>query len=131
MEAFVAQKIMIVDDDPSLGDLYQNVFKTEGYDVVWVSDGENALARILEEKPDLILLDIMMPKIQGLDVLDIVKATPQTEKTKIVVMSALSDEEIINKAKEYGAVDFLVKSKVDMGMVVKRVKEILADSAAS
>jgi DNA-binding response OmpR family regulator len=122
---------MIVDDDPSLGDLYQNVFKTEGYDVVWVSDGENALARILEEKPDLILLDIMMPKIQGLDVLDIVKATPQTEKTKIVVMSALSDEEIINKAKEYGAVDFLVKSKVDMGMVVKRVKEILSESAAA
>ena len=124
----MAQKIMIVDDDPSLGDLYQNVFKTEGYDVVWVSDGENALARILEEKPDLILLDIMMPKIQGLDVLDIVKATPQTEKTKIVVMSALSDEEIVNKAKEYGAVDFLVKSKVDMETVVKRVKEILAEA---
>jgi DNA-binding response OmpR family regulator len=120
---------MIVDDDPSLGDLYQSVFKSEGYDVVWVSDGENALARILEEKPDLILLDIMMPKIQGLDVLDIVKATPQTENTKIVVMSALSDEEIVNKAKEYGAADFLVKSKVDMETVVKRVKEILSESA--
>lgn len=121
------KKIMIVDDDPALGAMYQQIFTDEGYQVVWVQDGELALAKILEEKPNLLLLDIMMPKIQGLDVLDIIKATPSTEQTKIIVMTALSDENVLSKAKQYGAVEVLVKSQVEMADVVAKVKAALGD----
>src|SRR3990167_10462330 len=99
-----SKKIMIVDDDPALGEMYAQIFSDEGYAVTWVQDGEKALGSIMEEKPDLLLLDIMMPKIQGLDVLDIIKATPSTEQTKIIVLTALSDEQVIAKARQYGAI---------------------------
>lgn len=125
--AEAGKKIMIVDDDPALGAMYQQIFSDEGYQVVWVQDGELALAKILEEKPNLLLLDIMMPKIQGLDVLDIIKATPSTEQTKIIVMTALSDENVLSKAKQYGAVEVLVKSQVEMADVVAKVKAALGD----
>jgi two-component system response regulator MtrA len=121
------KKVMVVDDDPSLGEMYRKIFSDEGYDVTWVQDGEKALATILEVKPDLLLLDIMMPKIQGLDVLDIIKATPSTDQTKIIVLTALSDDDVITKAKKFGAVDVIVKSQVEMEQVVAKVKAALGD----
>jgi two-component system, OmpR family, response regulator VicR len=125
--ADTSKKIMIVDDDAALGQMYQQIFTDEGYEVVWVQDGEQALAKILEEKPNLLLLDIMMPKIQGLDVLDIIKATPSTEQTKIMILTALSDENVVAKAKQFGAVDVIVKSEVEMADVVAKVKAVLGD----
>jgi two-component system, OmpR family, response regulator VicR len=125
--ADTSKKIMIVDDDAALGQMYQQIFTDEGYEVVWVQDGEQALAKILEEKPNLLLLDIMMPKIQGLDVLDIIKATPSTEQTKIMILTALSDENVVAKAKQFGAVDVIVKSQVEMADVVAKVKAVLGD----
>ena len=119
------KKIMIVDDDPALGEMYQRIFTDEGYQVIWVQDGEKALASIMEAQPDLLLLDIMMPKIQGLDVLDIIKATPATAQTKIIVLTALSDEQVISRAKQIGALDVIVKSQVEMDQVVAKVKAVL------
>lgn len=121
------KKIMIVDDDPALGEMYQRIFTDEGYAVVWVQDGEQALTKIMAEKPDLLLLDVMMPKIQGLDVLDIIKATPSTEQTKIIILTALSDEQVIAKARQFGAIDVIVKSQVEMSQVVAKVKAALGD----
>ena len=123
----VKKKVMVVDDDPSLGEMYRKIFSDEGYDVTWVQDGEKALATILEVKPDLLLLDIMMPKIQGLDVLDIIKATPSTDQTKIIVLTALSDDDVMEKARKFGAVDVIVKSQVEMEQVVAKVKAALGD----
>ncbi len=120
-------KIMIVEDDPTLRDIYTTRFKAEGYDVATASDGEAALSVAVKEKPDLILLDIMMPKISGFDVLDILRDTEETKKTKIVVMSALSQTADIEKGKTLGANAYLVKSQVTLSEVVEKVKAILSE----
>jgi DNA-binding response OmpR family regulator len=122
----MASKIMIVEDDPTLRDIYTTRFMAEGYEVVSASDGEAALSTAVKEKPDLILLDIMMPKISGFDVLDILRATPETKETKIIVMSALSQTADIEKGKNLGASAYLVKSQVTLTEVVDKVKQVLA-----
>lgn len=120
-------KIMIVEDDPTLRDIYTTRFSAEEYEVATASDGEAALSTAIKERPDLILLDIMMPKISGFDVLDILRATPETKETKIVVMSALSQTADIEKGKALGASAYLVKSQVTLSEVVEKVKVILAE----
>lgn len=119
-------KIMIVEDDPTLRDIYTTRFSAEGYEVVSASDGEAALTVAVKERPDLILLDIMMPKISGFDVLDILRATPETKDTKIIVMSALSQAADIEKGKSLGANAYLVKSQVTLSEVVEKVRSVLA-----
>lgn len=119
-------KIMIVEDDPTLRDIYTTRFSAEGYEVVSASDGEAALTTAVKEQPDLILLDIMMPKISGFDVLDILRATPETKDTKIIVMSALSQTSDIEKGKSLGANAYLVKSQVTLSEVVEKVKSVLS-----
>ena len=118
-------KIMLVEDDIALRDIYTSRFEAEGYEVAVASDGEQALTVAVKEKPDLILLDIMMPKISGFDVLDILRNTPETKTTKIIVMSALSQTADIDKGKTLGADEYLVKSQVTLSEVVAKVKEVL------
>jgi len=117
--------ILLVDDDKDLCELYKTTLTAEGFKVKIAQNGEEALSEIMKERPDLIILDIMMPKIHGIDTLDILKATPETKDIKILVLSALSDQKMIEKAKDFGAVDYIVKSEVDMGTVVDRIKEII------
>jgi DNA-binding response OmpR family regulator len=71
-------KILLVEDDTNLQEIYSARFMAEAYDVITASDGEEALATAVREKPDLIVLDVMMPKISGFDVLDILRSTPET-----------------------------------------------------
>jgi DNA-binding response OmpR family regulator len=118
-------KIMIVEDDPTLRDIYTTRFKAEGFEVVSASDGEAALTVAVKEQPNLILLDIMMPKISGFDVLDILRDTDETKDTKIIVMSALSQSSDIEKGKNLGANAYLVKSQVTLSEVVEKVKATL------
>ncbi|HBG82059.1 TPA: response regulator [candidate division CPR2 bacterium] len=119
------EKILVVDDDKGLCQLYKLTMEQEGYEVFTANQGEEGLSRALEIKPDLILLDIMMPMIHGLNVLDILKATPETKDLKVIVLSALSDEETKNKAREFGASDYIVKSQSTMAEVIGRVADIL------
>lgn len=119
--------IMIVEDDPTLRDIYTTRFSAEGYKTATAADGEAALTVAVKERPDLILLDIMMPKISGFDVLDILRATPETKDTKIVVMSALSQTADIERGKSLGANAYLVKSQVTLSEVVEKVKAILTE----
>lgn len=118
-------KIMVVEDDPTLRDIYTTRFSAEGYEVVSATDGEAALTIAVKERPDLVLLDIMMPKISGFDVLDILRATPETKDTKIIVMSALSQTADIEKGRSLGANAYLVKSQVTLSEVVEKVKTVL------
>ena len=90
-----------------------------------VADGEQALAIAREYRPDLILLDIMMPKISGFDVLDILRNTPETGSIKIIVLTALSQEKDRKRAEDLGADDFLVKSQVVIADVVGRIRHHL------
>jgi DNA-binding response OmpR family regulator len=119
-------KILLVEDDMALRDIYSARFMAEGYEVVTASDGEQALTVAVKEKPDLIILDVMMPKISGFDVLDILRATPETKDTKIIMMTALSQASDIEKGKSLGADEYLVKSQVTLTDVVEKAKEVLA-----
>ncbi len=121
----IQPKILIVDDDIALCDLYKATLESQGYEVEIATGGEEALTKSLSFKPDLILLDIMMPQIHGLHVLDILKATPETKDVKIIILTALSDQTTMKKAKGFGAVDYIVKSQTDMADVLKRIGKAL------
>jgi CheY-like chemotaxis protein len=121
----MANKILIVDDDVDLRELYKTTLKNEGFDVKTAENGEDALSQIMQDKPDLIVLDIMMPKIHGMDTLDIIKATPETKDIKVLILSALSDQKMMDRAKELGVVDYVVKSQSDMSTVLDHIKEAL------
>lgn len=116
---------MLVEDDNSLREIYQARLAAEGYDTVSAKDGEEALALVGKEKPDLIILDVMMPKISGFDTLDILRSTPATKETKVIIMSALSQAEDKTRAEKLGADRYLVKSQVTLEDIVKTVKEVL------
>lgn len=119
-------KLMIVEDDSALRDIYSTRFQAEGFEVVTAADGEMALTVAVKEKPDLIVLDVMMPKISGFDVLDILRATPETKDCKIVMMTALSQESDIERGKALGVDEYLIKSQVTLTDAVERVKQVLA-----
>lgn len=119
-------KVLLVEDDVALREIYSARFTAENFEVAAAGDGEEALAKAVKEKPDIIILDIMMPKISGMDVLDILRSTPETEKTKIIIMSALSQSSDIEKGKELGADAYLVKSQTTLSDVVEKAKEVLA-----
>lgn len=122
------KKILLVEDDETLSETYIQRFSAEGFDVKRVPNGEEALSAALSFKPDLVLLDIMMPRVNGFDVLDILRNTPETVNSRIVVLSALSQPEDMEKAKELGADDYLVKSQVVLADIVDRVKQHLGIS---
>jgi DNA-binding response OmpR family regulator len=118
-------KVLLVEDDVALRDIYSARFMAEGYDVVTASDGEMALTQAVKEKPGLIILDVMMPKISGFDVLDILRATPETKDTKVIMMTALSQDTDIDKGKNLGADEYLVKSQVTLTDVIDKAKAVL------
>jgi DNA-binding response OmpR family regulator len=116
------KKILLVEDDEALSGVYKSRLLMEGFDVKEVSNGELALSTALEYKPDLILLDAMMPKISGFDVLDILRNTPETKNIRIIMLTALSQPKDKERAESLGVDDYLVKSQVVIGDVVERVK---------
>ncbi len=118
-------KILLVEDDESLSNVYVTRFEAEGFDIRRVGNGEDALATAINYQPDIILLDIMMPKVDGFDVLDILKNTNKTKNLKIIMLSALSQEMDIDKAKKLGADDYLIKSEVTIADVVEKIKKEL------
>ena len=122
-------KIMVVEDDASLREIYGIRITAEGYDVVSAGDGEEALAMAVREKPDLILSDVMMPKISGFDMLDILRSTPETANIKVVMMTALSAEDQRQRGERLGADRYLVKSQVGIEDVVNTIHEVLGDRA--
>lgn len=119
-------KILLVEDDDALASVYQTRLQAEGFDVKRVPNGEDALAAALEYKPNLIVLDVMMPKVSGFDVLDILRNTPETAHVKVVMLTALSQDSDKERAQKLGADDYLVKSQVVIADVVERIKHHLA-----
>ena len=124
-------KIMVVEDDASLREIYSIRITAEGYDVVSAGDGEEALAVAVREKPDLILSDVMMPKISGFDMLDILRSTPETASIKVIMMTALSAEDQRQRGERLGANRYLVKSQVGIEDVINSIHEVLGDKPTS
>jgi len=118
----IKKKVLLVEDDVALSGVYKSRLEMEGFDVHEVNNGEIALTAALEYKPDLILLDAMMPKISGFDVLDILRNTPETANMRIIMLTALSQPKDKERAESLGVDDYLVKSQVVIGDVVERVK---------
>jgi len=121
-EAENGKKILLVEDDDALANVYMMRLQGEGFDVKRVANGEDALAAAKEHKPDLVLLDVMMPKVSGFDVLDILRNTPETANLKIIMLTALSQETDKQRAQGLGVDDYLVKSQVVISDVVDRIK---------
>lgn len=121
----VKKRILLVEDDESLAAVYRSRLEMEGFDVNEVHNGEDALSSAVDYKPDLILLDAMMPKISGFDVLDILKNTPETMNVRIIMLTALSQQKDKDRAESLGADDYLVKSQVVIGDVIDRVRHHL------
>lgn len=125
----VKHKILLVEDDDALANVYQARLELEGFDVRQVNNGEDALSAALDYKPDLILLDAMMPKISGFDVLDILRNTPATAGIRVIMLTALSQPKDKERAEALGVDDYLVKSQVVIGDVIDRVKHHLGMTA--
>ncbi|HET6924925.1 MAG TPA: response regulator [Candidatus Saccharimonadales bacterium] len=118
-------RILLVEDDDALANVYTMRLQAEHFDVRRVANGEDALATALSYKPNLILLDVMMPKVSGFDVLDILRNTPETANLKIIMLTALSQESDKERARSLGVDDYLVKSQVVIADVIERIKHHL------
>lgn len=116
------KRILLVEDDGSLSTVYRARLELEGFDVREVNNGEQALSVAVEYRPDLVLLDAMMPKISGFDVLDILRNTPETTNVQVIMLTALSQPKDKERAESLGVDDYMVKSQVVIGDVVARIK---------
>ncbi len=117
--------ILIVDDDEEITNLFSDFLGSRGFDIKVVHNGENALAEAIKVKPDLIILDIMMPKIDGYDVLDILRNTSKTSAIPIIVLTALNSSDDFAKAKKLGAEAFLDKPTVELETIYTKINELL------
>lgn len=120
-------RILLVEDDDALANVYTMRLQAEGLDVRRVANGEDALASALSYSPNLVLLDVMMPKVSGFDVLDILRNTPETRNLKIIMLTALSQESDKARAESLGVDEYLVKSQVVIADVVERIKQQLSE----
>jgi DNA-binding response OmpR family regulator len=122
-------KILLVEDDISLRDVYFARLQAEGFELAVAANGEEALAVAVKERPDLIILDIMMPRISGFDVLDIVRTTPEIAHTKVIMMTALGSPGDKERGEKLGVDKYLVKSQVTLEDVVATIKKVLGGAS--
>ena len=120
-------KILLVEDDNNLREIYEARLQAEGYTIVSAQDGEEALVVAKAEKPDLIISDIMMPKISGFEMLDILRNTDELKHVRIIMLTALSQSDDQQRADKLGADRYLVKSQVTLEDIVKAAHDLLAD----
>ena len=119
-------KILITEDDPLMSRMYQKIFTFEGFEVIMAEDGQDGLDKIRSEKPTLVMLDVMMPNLNGFEVLDKLKADPETKAIPVVMLTNLSSQQDAENAMLKGAVKYIVKSEHDPKQVADMIKEILA-----
>lgn len=118
--------ILITEDDPLMSRMYQKIFTFEGYEVVMAENGEVGLEKAKLEKPTIILLDIMMPKMNGLEMLEKLKLDPASKSIPVIMLTNLAGEKDAEMALSKGAVKYIVKSEYEPKQIVEMVKEILA-----
>lgn len=119
-------KVLIVEDDPLMSRMYHKIFSFEGYEVEIADNGEEGLEKTRTTKPTVILLDIMMPKMNGLEVLDKLKADPDTKTIPVIMLTNLAGQQDAEAALSKGAVKYIVKSEHEPKEITHMVKEIIA-----
>lgn len=120
--------ILVVDDDLTLREMYEERLKAEGFDIIQASNGEEAIQMAKQNMPNVIMLDIMMPKLNGFDVLKTLKADPQTQNIPVIVLTALIQDVDKLQGKKLGAADYVVKSETMPGEVIAKVKAAMGQS---
>jgi DNA-binding response OmpR family regulator len=123
-------KVMLVEDDEQLRTIYQIRLQGEGYSVILAKDGEEGLALAKADKPDLIIADIMMPKVSGFAMLEVLKNTDGLKDIKVIMLTALGQSEDEERAKSLGADRYFVKTQVSLEDIAAAAKALLAEQAA-
>lgn len=118
-------KILLVEDDEMLHGMYTHKFKNQGYDIISAFNGAEGVEKALIEKPDLILLDVIMPKMDGFVALKKIRKNPDTAKTPVILLTNLGQEEDVKKGKELGANDYFIKANHTPQEVVDKVHALL------
>jgi DNA-binding response OmpR family regulator len=122
-------KILLVEDDNNLREIFDMRLQAEGYQTVSAGDGEEALVVAVKEKPDLIIADVMMPKLSGFEMLETLRSSPDVGKVKVIMMTALGQAEDRARGEKLGVVKYLVKSQVTLEDFVRVVREVLPTRA--
>ncbi|MBI2620705.1 response regulator [candidate division WWE3 bacterium] len=125
------RKILIIEDDVALYGLYKTELELAKYDVLNVTDGNLAFEAVKEQKPDLVLLDLMLPGKNGLEILQEIRADDATKDTKVVMLTNFGNEENVSTALEYGALDYIMKYKIVPSELPKKVATSLGDATDS
>lgn len=123
-------KILLVEDDNNLREIYEARLQAEGYEIVSAKDGEEALVVAKKERPDLIIADVMMPRVSGFEMLDILRNTPELKDVHVIMLTALGQAEDKTRADSLGADRYLVKSQVTLEDIVKAAADVLAGAPA-
>jgi len=126
----MAPKILFIEDDPLIVKIYSTRLTADGYQVFSADNGQDGLKVVDQNTPDLIVLDIMMPKIDGFGVLEKLRASPKTKQIPILVYSNLAQEEEIARAKSMGATEFIVKANLSPTDMVEKIKSYLKQTPA-
>ncbi len=121
-----AIKIALVEDDPFLSSMYSTKFEMEGFTVFTASDGAKGVEVISREIPDIILLDVLMPKMNGFDVLREIKKHDATKDIPVILLTNLNQSDEVEQGMELGAVDYLIKAHFMPSEVVEKIKAALA-----
>jgi len=121
----MAKKILIVEDDKFLRELIAQKLIKEGYNIVEAVDGEKGIKKVKDEKPDLILLDLILPGIDGFEVLAKIKEDPVLSQIPVIILSNLGQKDDIERGLKIGAVDYLIKAHFTPGEIIEKVKTVL------
>jgi DNA-binding response OmpR family regulator len=121
----MAKKILIVEDDKFLRELITKKLKDEGYETVGAGDGEEGLDKAKKESPDMVLLDLILPGIDGFEVLSKIKDDPALSSIPVVILSNLGQREEVEKGLKMGAVDYMIKAHFTPGEITEKVKTVL------
>ena len=120
------KRVLIVEDEPLLGNLLKQRFESEGVEAILARDGEEAINVLRTTRPDLVLLDIILPKISGFELLEMMQADPQIEKPPVIITSNLGQDVDVARGQSLGAIEYFVKAKVSIEELVDHVKSMLA-----
>ena len=120
------KKVFLIEDDLFLSDMYRTKFELSGFEMPHTEDGESAMHMLREAKPDLVLLDIVLPKKSGFEVLKEIKADPELKNTPVILLTNLSQKDDVDKGFELGANDYIIKAHFTPAEVVAKVQKVLA-----
>jgi DNA-binding response OmpR family regulator len=122
------KKILLVEDDALISEMYVNKLSSAGFEVAVAKDGDEAIAKTKEIKPDLILLDVVLPKKDGFEILKEIKEYPETKNIKAIFLTNLGEEENIKRGREAQADAYLIKAHSTPSEIVEKIKEMLGES---